>query len=140
MNHCQDEVIGKLWKAVDAFKISAADTDKHTQEQIAAWTETNLNLLKLLSGEDGGDGAAGAKLQQAHQLLERLRRAVSGLRGANQQFEQQLKGLETRQLRVQDQADPEYDREHEAQRQWSRPQAGREEPEQVSVRGRGVER
>ena len=74
------EVIGKLWKAVDAFKISAADTDKHTQEQIAAWTETNLNLLKLLS----------AKTEETERLARNYSKLTSYLNG----FDGQFQGLE----------------------------------------------
>jgi len=74
------EVIGKLWKAVDAFKISAAQTDKHTQEQIAAWTETNLNLLKLLS----------AKTEETERLARNYSKLTSYLNG----FDGQFQGLE----------------------------------------------
>ncbi len=43
------EVIGKLWKSVDSFKIATAETDHKTQEQITTWTQVNLQLLQLYS-------------------------------------------------------------------------------------------
>jgi hypothetical protein len=43
------DVIGKLWKSVDSFKVSTATADQHTQQQIAEWTQINLQLLQLLA-------------------------------------------------------------------------------------------
>jgi hypothetical protein len=43
------EVIGKLWKSVDSFKVTTATADQKTQQQIAEWTQINLQLLQLLA-------------------------------------------------------------------------------------------
>jgi uncharacterized protein YukE len=47
------EVIGKLWKSVDSFKVSSAQEDQRIKDQIGEWTQTNLELLKLLAGKTG---------------------------------------------------------------------------------------
>jgi hypothetical protein len=43
------EVIGKLWKSVDSFKVTTATADQQTQQQITEWTQINLQLLQLLA-------------------------------------------------------------------------------------------
>ncbi|MBE9180239.1 hypothetical protein IQ268_16875 [Oculatella sp. LEGE 06141] len=43
------ELIGKLWKSTDAFKLASQDEHKRTQDQLAQWTQINLRLLDLLS-------------------------------------------------------------------------------------------
>ncbi|BAU13911.1 hypothetical protein LEP3755_44540 [Leptolyngbya sp. NIES-3755] len=47
------EVIGKLWKSVDSFKVSSAQEDQRIKDQIGEWTQTNLELLKLLAAKTG---------------------------------------------------------------------------------------
>jgi chromosome segregation ATPase len=43
------QVIGQLWKSVDSFKLSTAEADHKTQQQLTEWTQINLQLLELLA-------------------------------------------------------------------------------------------
>lgn len=47
------EVIGKLWKSVDSLKVSSAQEDQRIKDQLGEWTQTNLELLKLLAAKTG---------------------------------------------------------------------------------------
>jgi hypothetical protein len=80
------EVIGKLWKSVDSFKLATAETDHKTQEQITAWTQVNLQLLQLLSAKT-------AETERLAQNSTRLTAALTTLAGQLQDLEQQMAAL-----------------------------------------------
>ncbi len=80
------EVIGKLWKSVDSFKIATAETDHKTQEQITAWTQVNLQLLQLLSAKT-------AETERLAQNSTRLTNTLTKLDAELQRLEKQMAAL-----------------------------------------------
>jgi chromosome segregation ATPase len=80
------EVIGKLWKSVDSFKIATAETDHKTQEQITTWTQVNLQLLQLLSAKT-------AETERLAQNYTRLTNTLTKLDAELQQLERQIVAL-----------------------------------------------
>jgi hypothetical protein len=80
------EIIGKLWKSVDSFKLTTAETDYKTQEQITTWTQVNLQLLQLLSAKT-------AEAERLAQNSTRLTNTLTTLAGQLQDLEQQIAAL-----------------------------------------------
>lgn len=80
------EIIGRLWKSVDSFKLATAETDHKIQEQITAWTQVNLQLLELLSAKT-------AEMERLAQNSTRLTSALTNLDGQLKDFEQQIAEL-----------------------------------------------
>jgi small-conductance mechanosensitive channel len=88
------EIIGKLWKSVDAFKLTTAETDHKTQEHITTWTQVNLQLLQLLSAKT-------AETERLAQNSIRLTTTLTKLDEHLQDLEQQIAGLNKALLRSQ---------------------------------------
>lgn len=72
------EVIGKLWKSVDSFKVSSAQEDQRIKDQIGEWTQTNLELLKLLAAKTG----------ETERLAQNYSRLTSSLNKFDQEWQQ----------------------------------------------------
>jgi DNA repair exonuclease SbcCD ATPase subunit len=71
------EVIGKLWKSVDSFKVSSAQEDQRIKDQIGEWTQTNLELLKLLAAKTG----------ETERLAQNYSRLTSSLNKFDQEWQ-----------------------------------------------------
>jgi uncharacterized protein YukE len=71
------EVIGKLWKSVDSFKVSSAQEDQRIKDQIGEWTQTNLELLKLLAAKTG----------ETERLAQNYSRLTSSLNNFDQEWQ-----------------------------------------------------
>lgn len=71
------EVIGKLWKSVDSFKVSSAQEDQRIKDQIGEWTQTNLELLKLLAAKTG----------ETERLAQNYSRLTSSLNRFDQEWQ-----------------------------------------------------
>jgi hypothetical protein len=77
------QVIGQLWKSVDSFKLSSAEADHKTQQQIAEWTQINLQLLELLADKTQESIQLAAHYEQLTSYLSKFDR---NCRSLNQQI------------------------------------------------------
>jgi chromosome segregation ATPase len=87
------QVIGQLWKSVDSFKLSTAEADYKTQQQLTEWTQINLQLLELLAEKTTETTRLAQNYEQLTNCLNRsdrdwhsLNQQISGLSNTLQQF------------------------------------------------------
>jgi chromosome segregation ATPase len=87
------QIIGQLWKSVDSFKLSTAEADHKTQQQLAEWTQINLQLLELLAEKTTETTRLAQNYEQLTNCLNRsdhnwhsLNQQISGLSNTLKQF------------------------------------------------------
>ncbi len=80
------EVIGRLWKSVDSFKVLSAQEDQRIKDQLGEWTQTNLELLKLLAAKTG-------ETERLAQNYSRLTTSLNKFDQEWQQLHQQIEQL-----------------------------------------------